>query len=94
MGQLPSPHLVRHWQWNVCWQRMVRRPVTLASMRSRQTGHVGSSRRAGVGGGTGRVASEGDSAVGGRNGSSMKGKMVLRWVVDDDWNVTLLTNTT
>jgi hypothetical protein len=58
--------------------------VTLASIRSRQTGHVGSSRRAGVGGGAGRVGSDGDICVGGRNGSSMKGNIVSRWDVDDD----------
>jgi hypothetical protein len=77
---------------------MVRRPVTLASMRSRQTGQVGSSRSRGVGGGAGRVWSpdEGDEGAweGCRKGSSMKGKMVLKWVVEEDWNVTLLTNTT
>ena len=55
---------------------MVKRPVTLASMRSRQTGQVGSSRRAGVGGGAGRVGSEGVAAIDGRKGSSMKGKML------------------
>jgi hypothetical protein len=84
MGQLPSPHFVRHWQWNVCWQRIVRRPVTLASMRSKHTGQVGNSRRAGVGGGTGRVGSDGDSVVGGIKGSSMNGNIVSRWVVEDD----------
>ena len=31
------------YQWNVWWHRIVRRPVTFASMRSRHTGHVGSS---------------------------------------------------
>jgi hypothetical protein len=58
--------------------------VTLASMRSRQTGHVGSSRRAGVGGGTGLVGSEVEGAGVGRNGSSMKGKMVSSGVVEED----------
>jgi hypothetical protein len=77
-GQFPSLHLVRHWQWKVCWQRMVRRPVTLASIRSRQTGHVGSSRRAGVGGGAGRLESVGEDAFGGRNGSSINGEIVSR----------------
>lgn len=57
--------------------------MTLASIRSRHTGHVGSSRRAGVGGGAGRVGSVGDSAIGGRKGSSMKGKIVSRWVVEE-----------
>lgn len=38
-----SPHLLRHSQWNVCEHGTVTRPVTAASMRSRQTGHVGSS---------------------------------------------------
>lgn len=68
--------------------------MTLASIRSRQTGQVGSSRNAGVGGGTGLVGSDGEGAGGGRNGSSMKGKMVSRGVVEEDWNVTLLTKTT
>ena len=56
----------------------MRRPVTLASIRSRQTGQVGNSRKAGVGGGAGRVGSEGDNVVGGKKGSSMKGKIVSR----------------
>ena len=68
--------------------------MTLASMRSRQTGQVGSSRNAGVGGGAGRVGSMGEGAVGGRNGSSMNGNMVSRWVVEEAWKVTLLTKTT
>ena len=68
--------------------------MTLASMRSRQTGHVGSSRRAGVGGGAGRVGSEGEEIGAGRNGSSMNGKIVSRGVVEEDWKVTLFTNTT
>jgi hypothetical protein len=38
-----SPHLLRHIQWNVCEQGTVMRPVTAESIRSRQTGHVGSS---------------------------------------------------
>ena len=78
----------------MCWHKIVRRPVTLASMRSRHTGQVGNSRKAGVGGGAGRVGSEGDNVVGGRNGSSINGKIVSRWVVDEDWKVTLFTNTT
>lgn len=52
--------------------------MTLASIRSRQTGHVGSSRRAGVGGGAGRVESDGEEVLGGRNGSSINGEMVSR----------------
>jgi len=38
-----SPHLLRHIQWKVCEQGTVMRPVTAESIRSRQTGHVGSS---------------------------------------------------
>ena len=63
-------------------------------MRSKQTGQVGSSRNAGVGGGAGRAGSVGEGAVGGRNGSSMKGKIVSSCVVEEAWKVTLLTNTT
>jgi hypothetical protein len=58
--------------------------VTLASMRSRQTGQVGSSTKAGVGGGAGRVGSEGLGAEGGRKGSSIKGKTVSSVVVEED----------
>lgn len=57
--------------------------MTLASIRSRHTGHVGSSRNAGVGGGAGRVGSDGEGAPGGRKGSSMKGKTVSTVVVED-----------
>src|SRR5688572_32968482 len=39
-------------QWKTCWQGMVMRPF-VSSMRSRQTGQVGSSMRFGVGGGNG-----------------------------------------
>lgn len=42
-GHRLSPHLLRHMQWNVCEHGTVMRPVTAESMRSRQTGHVGSS---------------------------------------------------
>ena len=38
-----SPHLLRHEQWKVCEHGTVTRPVTAESMRSRHTGHVGSS---------------------------------------------------
>ena len=38
-----SPHLLRHMQWKVCEQGTVISPVTAESMRSRQTGQVGSS---------------------------------------------------
>jgi len=51
--------------------------VTLASIRSRQTGQVGSSRKAGVGGGAGRVGTDVDGDTGGRKGSSMNAKTVL-----------------
>lgn len=50
----PDPfHVCRQVQWNTCWQSMVMRPV-VSSMRSRQTGQVGSSTRSAVGGGKGR----------------------------------------
>ena len=49
----PFPfHFWRQLQWKTCWQGMVRRP-DVSSIRSRQTGHVGSSTRLGVGGGNG-----------------------------------------
>lgn len=56
----PEPrHFSRQEQWKTCWQRIVRRPV-VSSIRSRQTGHVGSSIRDGVGGGNGlRCVDEG-----------------------------------
>lgn len=43
-GQPVPRHFWRQAQWNTCWQGMVRRPV-VSSMRSRHTGHVGSSMR-------------------------------------------------
>lgn len=48
MGQVSSVHFERHRQWNVCWQGIVKRPVMVESMRSRHTGHVGSSMRVSV----------------------------------------------
>ena len=49
----PVPrHFWRQLQWKTCWQGMVSRPE-VSSIRSRQTGHVGSSTRFGVGGGNG-----------------------------------------
>ena len=53
-GQPLPRHFWRHEQWKTCWQRIVRRPVD-SSMRSRHTGQVGSSIRAGVGGALGFV---------------------------------------
>jgi hypothetical protein len=41
MTNLESPHFERHMQWNVCAQGIVTSPVADASIRSRQTGHVG-----------------------------------------------------
>ena len=38
-----SPHLLRHVQWKVWEHGTVMRPVMAESMRSRHTGHVGSS---------------------------------------------------
>jgi hypothetical protein len=43
-----SPHLLKHMQWNVWEHGTVINPVTAESMRSRQTGQVGSSYRAWV----------------------------------------------
>jgi hypothetical protein len=51
-GQPEPRHFCRQAQWKTCWQRIVRRPV-VSSIRSRQTGQVGSSTRLGVGGGKG-----------------------------------------
>ena len=68
--------------------------MTLASIRSKHTGHEGSSRKAGVGGGTGRVGSDEEGEMGGRNGSSIKGKTVSTCVVDEGWKVTLWMKTT
>lgn len=51
-GQPVPRHFWRQSQWKTCWQGMVRRPV-VSSIRSRQTGQVGSSTRLGVGGGNG-----------------------------------------
>ena len=51
-GQPRPRHFCRQAQWKRCWQRIVRRPV-VSSMRSRQTGQVGSSTRECVGGGKG-----------------------------------------
>ena len=58
--------------------------MTLASMRSRQTGHVGNSRNAGVGGGAGLVGSDGEGVGVGRKGSSMNGKIVSSGVVGEN----------
>jgi hypothetical protein len=51
-GQDESFHFERQAQWNTCWHMIVISPV-VSSMRSRQTGHVGSSESDGVGGGAG-----------------------------------------
>lgn len=40
---LLSPHLLKQAQWKVCEHGTVTRPVTAESIRSRQTGQVGSS---------------------------------------------------
>ena len=53
-GQLLSFHLLRQAQWKTCWHRIVSSPV-VSSIRSKQTGHVGSSSKEGVGGGAGFV---------------------------------------
>jgi hypothetical protein len=42
-GHRLSPHLLKHMQWNVCEQGTVISPVTAESIRSKQTGQVGSS---------------------------------------------------
>lgn len=42
-GQELSPHFLRQSQWKVWLHKIVNRPVAEASIRSRQTGHVGSS---------------------------------------------------
>lgn len=53
----PLPfHFCRHVQWNTCWHIIVNRPL-VSSIRSRQTGQVGSSISAGVGGASGFVVS-------------------------------------
>ena len=65
-GQPVPRHFWRQAQWNTCWQGMVSRPV-VSSMRSRQTGQVGSSMRVVVVGGSGfRKA---DAEFDGINGS-------------------------
>ena len=68
--------------------------MTLASILSKHTGQVGNSRNEGVGGGAGLVGSVGDTAAGGRNGSSINGKIESTCVVEEAWKVTLLTKTT
>jgi len=46
---------------------------------------VGNSRKDGVGGGAGLVGSVGDTAAGGRNGSSMNGNIESTCVVEEAW---------
>jgi hypothetical protein len=81
-GQPLPRHFSRQAQWKTCWQRIVSRPV-VSSMRSRQTGQVGSSTKEGVGGGMGFVVSgeeavtlEGSGAVGWLVGAGVKGSLV------------------